>query len=99
MRGKGNFSEFQEVFERSIILWFESVKELLFIWVIKPCTEPWLGGPSWLEHRPVHRKVEGSIPRWGAYRKQSIHVSLSHQCCSLSLSLSLSPPTFPFLSL
>ena len=68
---------------------------------------------SWLEHRPISQKVVGSIPgkgtflvvgsvsSQGTYGRQTIDVSLSHQCFSLSLtlslSLSLSPPTLPFL--
>ena len=43
---------------------------------------------SWLEHYPVQQKVVGLVPGWGAYRRQLIHVSLSHWCLSLSLCLS-----------
>ena len=46
----------------------------------------WLGG---LECCPVHRKVAGWVPGWGAYGKQPIDISRSHQCFSLSLSKSI----------
>ena len=43
---------------------------------------------SWLEYCPVNKKFPGLISSWVMYRKQPIYVSLSHQCFSLSLSLS-----------
>ena len=55
---------------------------------------PFLGpgrGLSWLECHPIHRKVAGSIPQLGCLRESTF--SLSHQCFSLSLSLSLSLPS------
>ena len=57
------------------------------------------GWLSWLECYPVHQRlwirfpirahahVAGSIPGWGAYRRQSIDISLSFQCFCLSLKL------------
>ena len=42
-----------------------------------------------VEHCPVHQEVADLIPGQGARGKQPINVSLSHQCFSLSLSLSL----------
>ena len=45
---------------------------------------------SWLGRHPVHQKVAGLIPSRGVYGKQSIEVSLSHQCFSFSLSFFLS---------
>ena len=66
-----------------------SWKEVLPCKPFKSCSEPWPGWLSWLEHCPVHHKVTGSvpcentievagsIPGWGAYRRQLINVSLS----------------------
>ena len=42
-----------------------------------------------LERRHVHQNAVGSISGQGAYGRQSVDVSLSHQCFSLSLPLSL----------
>ena len=44
---------------------------------------------SWLEHRPIHQNVAGSIPNQGMYERQPINVSLSHWCFSPFLSPSL----------
>ncbi|KAF6104496.1 hypothetical protein HJG60_011411 [Phyllostomus discolor] len=40
----------------------------------------------WLEQHPVRLKAAGSVSGWGAYRRQPIDVSVSHQSLSLSLS-------------
>ena len=46
--------------------------------------EPWLVWLSWSEHHPIHQKIGGLIPDWGAYEGQPINVF--HVDVSLSLS-------------
>ena len=58
---------------------------------LKECTHALARWFSWLECRPVHQKVAGSIPSQGVCGRQPIHVSLSHWF-SLSLSLSVIYP-------
>ena len=45
------------------------------------------GWLRWLERHPVHNKVVGSVPSWGVHGRRPTNVSLS-------VSLSLSPPSF-----
>lgn len=45
------------------------------LYVLKQCLSRGLGAPL-VEVLPAHRKVSGSIPRWGTHRRQLTHVSL-----------------------
>ena len=64
--------------------------------LFKDCVTLALAGLlSWLEHRPIHQRVAGSISSRGTYLRWGSHpqlgrmweannrVSLSHQCLSL----------------
>ena len=72
------------------------VPVVIIIMQIKEITSSLARWLSWLEHRPVHQKVTGSIPGQGTclgcrFTPQSEHIrgqpiSLSHINASLSLS-------------
>ena len=106
--GGGNRSDFPFLFAYLYLLHFLQQMCISGVMSKNPAktTKSWARAVwlSWLERRPVNRKVSSSIPGqgthlghmltpgwgWGVYRRQLIDVSVPCWCYSFSPSLSLS---------